>query len=94
MVNSTTEDMLFASVLGVPGYFAVNGVAIALVCGVGGALNAVILIALLCNRHLKKLTLQPILLNISVAGLVTTAALVMLNISRMLALVHLLEEAV
>ena len=51
MVNTTTEGMLFASVLGVPGYFAVNAVAIALVCGVGGTLNAVILIALLCNRH-------------------------------------------
>ena len=94
VVNSTTEDMLFASVLGVPGYFAVNAVAIALVCSLGGTLNAVILIALFCNRHLKKLTLQPILLNITVAGLVTTAALVMLNISRMLALVHRLEEAV
>lgn len=94
VVNSTSEDVLFASVLGVPGYFAVNGLSIALVCGVGGTLNAVLLVALLCNRHLKKLaTLQPILFNIAVAGLVTTAALAMLNVSRMLALVHLLEEA-
>ena len=93
-MNSTSEDVLFASVLGVPGYFAANAVAIAFVCSTGGILNAVIIVALLFNRHLKKLaTLRPILFNIAVAGLVTTAALATLNISRMLALVHHVEEA-
>ena len=93
-VNSTGDDSLFASVLGVPGYFAANGFALSFVCGTGGALNAVIIVALLFNRHLKKLaTLRLILFNIAVAGLVTTAALAMFNISRMLALVHHLEEA-
>ena len=92
--NSTGDDILFASVLGVPGYFAANGVALGFVCSTGGALNAIVIVALLFNRHLKKLaTLRPILFNIAVAGLVTTAALAMLNISRMLALVHHLEEA-
>ena len=96
-MNSTTEfsnttagnESTFAHPLGVPGYITVYSVALGCVCTLELALNGLVLIALLINRKSKKLvTLLPVLVCITGAGLVTTASQIVFHISRLLALSH------